>query len=150
MSLLTRRYRGFRVINLVGLGLLVTLVLGVYLFKTLAWRERNEIAAVDRQIRQEQLRVRLLRAEVAHLEEPRRLEALSGGVLGMAPIAPKQEITLADLPRLASAKPRPAMAVSPASGSAAPVSAPVSASEPAKMAMAQVPATAGQPVVVRR
>jgi hypothetical protein len=114
MSLLTRRYRGFRVINLVGLGLLVSLVLGVYLFKTLAWRERNEIAAVDAQIHQEQLRVRLLQAEVARLEEPRRLEALSGGALGMSPILSKQEITLADLPRLARAKPEPTAPLPPA------------------------------------
>lgn len=145
MSLLTRRWRGFRVINLIGLGLLVTLVLGVYLFKTLAWRERNEIAAVDVQIHQEQLRIRLLQAEVAHLEEPRRLEALSGGSLGMAPIGAKQEITLADLPRLARA-PAPAK-------SAAPTAAGPIAAGQAQVAVAQAapaPASPAQPTVIRQ
>ncbi len=106
-----RRLRGFRVINLFGLGLLVTLVLGVYLAKTFAGRERNQIAAVELQIRQEKTRIRLLQAEVAHLEQPRRLEHLATGGLGMAPVTSKQEISLSDLSRLkpAAVAPRPAV-----------------------------------------
>ena len=102
-----KRYRGFRVINLVGWGLLATVILGVYLAKTMAWGERNQIAAIDIQIRQEKLRIRLLQAEVAHLEQPRRLAALSSGALGMAPIGAKQEIGLDDLQRFARPQPAP-------------------------------------------
>ncbi len=110
-----KRFRGFRIVNIVGLGLLVTLVLGVYLAKTFAWRERNEIAAVELQIRQEALRIRLLQAEVAHLEQPRRIQALSSGALGMSPILAKQEIRPADLQKFARPKPEPVIAAPPSS-----------------------------------
>src|SRR6185437_13793494 len=43
MSLLTRRVRGFRLFDLVALGVLVLLIVGVYLAKTIAGRERAEI-----------------------------------------------------------------------------------------------------------
>lgn len=100
-----RRYRGFRVVNLVGISLLVAIVLAVYLGKTFAGRERNEIAEVEMQIRQEKIRIRLLQAEVAHLEQPRRLQSLASQGLGMKPITVSQEITLNDLSRLKPAPP---------------------------------------------
>jgi cell division protein FtsL len=121
-GLFNRRFRGFRVVNLVGLGLLITMVLGVYLAKTFASGERNQIAAVDMQIRQEKARIRLLEAEVAHLEQPRRLQSLARVGLGMQPIAAKQEITFADLPRLKPAVVQPAVLKAPAAPPAAPVS----------------------------
>ena len=133
ITMIDKRYRGFRVINLFGLGLLATLVLGVYLAKTFAWRERNEIAAVESQIRQERLRTRLLQAEVAHLEQPRRLQALSSDALGMLPIVAKQEIDVADLQRFAKPKPEPVVVPQPVAASAA-TDAPVVA-----MASAQSP-----------
>ena len=100
-----RRYRGFRVVNLVGVSLLVTIVLAVYLGKTFAGRERNEIAEVEMQIRQEKIRIRLLQAEVAHLEQPRRLQSLASQGLGMKPITVSQEIGLNDLSKLKPAPP---------------------------------------------
>ena len=106
-----RRFRGFRVVNLVGVGLLVTMVLGVYLAKTFAGSERNQIAAVELQIRQEKARIRLLQAEVAHLEQPRRIESLASTGLGMSRVTVKQEIALADLGTL---KPVPAPVAPPA------------------------------------
>ena len=105
-SLFNKRIRGFRVVNLVGLGLLVTMVLGVYLAKTFALRERNQIAEVELEIRQEKARIRLLQAEVAHLEQPRRLERLAVVRLGMAPVKASQEISLGQLQGL---KPAPLM-----------------------------------------
>ena len=50
MSLLDRKVRGFKLVDVVALGLLAALVLGVYLAKTMAGRERTEIARVERQI----------------------------------------------------------------------------------------------------
>ena len=102
MSLLDRRVRGFRLIDLIAAALLVALVLGVYLAKTMAGRERAEIASMDRQIDEEQARIRLLQAEVAHLEEPARLERLSAAYLGMAPVSIKRDVGpdgLADVAR---------------------------------------------------
>jgi hypothetical protein len=105
MSLLDRRVRGFRLVDLIAAALLMALVLGVYLAKTMAGRERSEIASVGRQIDEEQARIRLLQAEVAHLEEPARLEHLSVAYLGLAPVSIKRDVSLdglADVARTAA------------------------------------------------
>ena len=112
-----RRLRGFRLVDLVALGCLLVLATGVYLSKAQAGREAGRVAEVDGQIADEQRRLRLLRAEVAHLETPARLERLSGYV-GLAPAQGRQEApveALGDLVR----QPRPAPAAPPAA--AAPV-----------------------------
>ena len=101
MSLMDRRIRGFRLIDVVAMGLLVAIILGVYLAKTVAGRERAEIAQVERQIEGERERIRLLHAEVAFLEQPSRIERLSSEYLGLAPISAKNETTLEDLDKLA-------------------------------------------------
>lgn len=92
MKVLDWKIRGFRLVDVVALGLLLVLMLGVYLAKTFAGRERGEIAHVERQIADERQRVRLLQAEVAHLEAPARIERLSGEYLGMAPPVADREI----------------------------------------------------------
>jgi cell division protein FtsL len=92
MSLLDHRVRGFRLVDLAAAGLLVVLILAVYLAKTMAGSERAEIASTERQIAEEKVRIRLLQAEVAHLEEPARLERLSESYLGMAPVPIKREV----------------------------------------------------------
>ena len=101
MSLLERRVRGFRLVDLIALGQLTVLILGVYLAKTIAGRERAEIARVERQIGAEKARIRLLQAEVSHLEQPSRIERLSSEYLGLAPISAKNETTLENLDKLA-------------------------------------------------
>jgi cell division protein FtsL len=68
-------------------------VLSVYLAKTIAGKERTEIATVERQIDAEHERIRLLQAEVSHLERPDRIEQLSVSYLGLAPISAKKETT---------------------------------------------------------
>lgn len=101
MSVLDRRVRGFRLVDLIAAALLVALVLGVYLAKTMAGRERAEIARVERQIGEETARIRLLQAEVAHLEEPARLEHLSVAYLGLAPVSIKRDVGPSDLADIA-------------------------------------------------
>jgi hypothetical protein len=91
-ELFNRRVRGFRVVEVVGGGVLLTLVTGVYLAKTIAGRERNEIAGIESEIEDEKARARLLMAEVAHLEQPRRIESLAVAV-GLMPIPAEREIT---------------------------------------------------------
>lgn len=105
MSLLSRRVRGFRLVDLVGVGLLVSLILGVYLAKTIAGRERAEIATIERQIKAEKSRIRLLQAEVAHLEQPGRIERLSVGFLKMEPVTASREATVDQIIDLARAGP---------------------------------------------
>jgi hypothetical protein len=90
-KLFDRRLRGFRVVELGGFACLITLVLGVYFFKAVAGAEGAQIADTTRQIAEEDRRVHLLRAELAHLEAPERLERLSVQYLGMAPVSAKKE-----------------------------------------------------------
>ena len=101
MSWLNHRVRGFRLIDLVCLGVLTVLILGVYLAKTIAGRERTEIARIDRQIGEEKARIRLLQAEVSHLEQPARIERLSEAYLGLAPVPMKHEAELTEIGALA-------------------------------------------------
>ena len=105
MSVFTRRIRGFRLLDLVGMGLLVAVILGVYLAKTLAGRERAEIATIERQIKAEKARIRLLQAEVAHLEQPGRIERLAVTYLKMEPVTAHREATVDQIIDVARAGP---------------------------------------------
>ena len=89
--LFERRLRGFRIIELVAFCCLTVLVFSVYFSKAHAGHETAEITDVDQQITDTQRRVRLLNAELAHLEAPARLEVLSQQYLGLAPIPAKHE-----------------------------------------------------------
>jgi hypothetical protein len=89
--LFDRRIRGFRVIELIGFASVIALILSVYLFKGMAGAEGAQIADTTRQIAEEQHKVRALRAELAGLEAPARLERLSTQYLGLQPVALKQE-----------------------------------------------------------
>ncbi len=105
MNPFTRRVRGFKLIDLIGVALLVSVIVGVYLAKTIAGRERSDLARIERQIDGEQARIRLLQAEVAHLEQPGRIERLSTSYLGLKPVSAKNEATLDQLAALARGGP---------------------------------------------
>jgi hypothetical protein len=106
MSLIDRRIRGFRLIDIVAMAILTAIVLGVYLAKTIAGRERAEIARVERKIDIERKRIRLLHAEVAFLEQPERIERLSTAYLGLGPVGAKREASIEDIGRIAVKEPR--------------------------------------------
>jgi hypothetical protein len=91
-GILTRRVRGFRVLDLAALALVLSLALLVYAFKTAAGSQRSDIADIESQIHDEARDVRVLRAQVAQLESPARLEKLAGGYAGQAPVTARQEI----------------------------------------------------------
>jgi len=99
--LFNRRIRGFRVIEILAFACLAVLVLSVYLTKADAGREASAIASIDRDIDAEQRRVRLLRAELAHLEQPERLEDLSTRYLDLGPVSAKRETVPGALPEIA-------------------------------------------------
>lgn len=125
-SIFDRRVRGFRVVEMVCLIILLVLVLGVYMAKTFAGRERAQIASVEEQIADEKVRVRLLKAEVAYLEQPRRIEQLAQQ-LQLAPIKPEHETTedaLIDVARHAPAAHAPASPTAAVNGQAASAEAP--------------------------
>jgi cell division protein FtsL len=100
-SVFERRVRGFRLVDLLALAFLLVLAFTVYGFKTFAGRESADINDVQHQIVTEQKRVRLLRAEIAHLEDPTRLARLSTQYLGLKPVPAQREATLEALPEIA-------------------------------------------------
>jgi cell division protein FtsL len=87
---LGRSLRGVRLVEFGALMVMLVMALGVYLAKAAAGRERADITQVESQIEDEQKRLRLLQAEVAHLEEPARLASLSSQ-LGLAPTSAKHQ-----------------------------------------------------------
>jgi cell division protein FtsL len=100
-GLFDQRVRGFRIVELSGLGVLLVLVLAVYLSKAGAGGERADIDDVQQQIVKQQLRIRLLKAEVANLERPERLKALSSEYLGLQAVPAKHEVPADALPDIA-------------------------------------------------
>jgi cell division protein FtsL len=108
LALFTRRVRGFRVIDIIAVMVILVTALTSYAFKTSAGAEDADASNIEAQIQDEQKRIRLLNAELAHLDDPERIETLSTQYLGLAPIAAKQEIALASLPRVAGALAPPA------------------------------------------
>jgi cell division protein FtsL len=105
-GVLRQRFRGFRVVDIAALVIFLALALTVYAFKTSAGAERTDIADVEQQIRDETRDVQQLRAQVAHLESPDRLETLARAN-GQSPIGAKQEVTPQALSQVATAGGRP-------------------------------------------
>lgn len=79
------KVRGIRWVEIFGILCVAAMLLSVYLTKAAAARQTTRIAELEREIDQSSMRVRMLRAEVARLESPARLEALSRQA-GLAPI----------------------------------------------------------------
>lgn len=116
------KIRGVRWIEIIGVLLVAAMVFSVYLAKAAAARESSRISDLERQISDNSQRNRLLRAEVARLEQPARLEALSRDV-GLGPVDVHRQATAENLPNLApNPEPRPVViAPTPATPTAAPV-----------------------------
>ncbi|HVL40652.1 MAG TPA: cell division protein [Brevundimonas sp.] len=125
------KIRGVRWVEIIGVMLVAAMVFSVYLAKAAAARQSARITDLERQITDNGQRVRLLRAEVARLEQPGRLEALSRGA-GLGPVDVHRQATEESLPTLAAvpAPPSPAPvapveAAAPADAAAVPVAEPV-------------------------
>ncbi|MGH6957554.1 MAG: cell division protein FtsL, partial [Caulobacteraceae bacterium] len=91
-DVLALRVRGFRVVDLAAMVVFLALALTVYAVKTAAGRQSLDIHDIENQIHDDKRQVRLLRADVARLESPERLERLATEYAGMAPITARQEI----------------------------------------------------------
>lgn len=107
MNVFARRVRGFRLIELTMFGVMVALAFGVYGAKTVAGRNHTEIARVESSIEAEKQRIRLLKAEVAHLEQPERLGRLSSTYLGLQPVPSDREAPAESLEELARQRSAP-------------------------------------------
>jgi cell division protein FtsL len=131
LAIFTRRFRGFRVIDIAAVLVILVTALASYAFKTSAGAEDADANSIESQILSEQKRIRLLNAEIARLDDPKRIETLSTQYLGMAAATGKQEIAATDLARIAAhaaaaapARPTPVASPAPA-GSGPPVQAKV-------------------------
>jgi len=122
------KVRGVRWVEIIGVLLVAAMIFSVYLAKAAAARTGSDIADLERQIADNPRRVRLLRAEVARLERPARLEALSRDA-GLVPVdvhrvATEDRLpTLAPLPEPVVPAPAPAAAEAAAPVETAPVEA---------------------------
>jgi cell division protein FtsL len=99
-TLFNHRTRGFRTINIVAFCVLMVMAVVVNLAKAYAGRDVREITRTERTITEEKRRIRLLDAEVAHLEQPERLQRLAEQVLGMKPLSSAREGDLTSVPAL--------------------------------------------------
>ncbi len=120
------RFRGFRVVNLLGLTLMLVIAVGSYALKTMAGVQDAGAAGLDEQIAQEQKRIRMLNLEIASLGAAPRVEALSRQYLSLAPEDPKHDIALEALPAAVgqARPPAPPATASVDSVSAAPAASP--------------------------
>jgi hypothetical protein len=89
-----------RCVEIIGVACVLALVFSVYIAKAAAARESAEISRIERDIRENRERVRLLRAEVTRLEQPARLEALSREI-GLGPVDVKKQAGEAALTEIA-------------------------------------------------
>ncbi|MDI1327215.1 MAG: cell division protein [Brevundimonas sp.] len=119
------KIRGVRWVEIIGVMLVAAMVFSVYLAKAAAARESARITDLERQITDNGQRVRLLRAEVARLEQPGRLEALSRGA-GLGPVDVHRQATEASLATLTAvpAPPPPAPVAAPPAVPATPPAEP--------------------------
>jgi hypothetical protein len=101
MNLLSARFRGFRVVNLLALTILLVIALGSYALKTFAGAQDAGAAGVEDQILQEQKRIRMLKAEISRLGAPQRVANLSRQYLGLGLADAKHEIGVEALPAVA-------------------------------------------------
>lgn len=126
------KVRGVRWVEIIGLMLVAAMIFSVYLAKAAAASESARIASLERQITQNGQRVRLLRAEVARLEQPGRLEALSRDA-GLGPVDVRRQATEANLSDLAPIPdPQPVVIVAPTIPSAPAAAAAPDAAEVAQ------------------
>jgi hypothetical protein len=78
---------------LIGVALTITL----YFVKTHSQSAKRDVRELTRAIAAEEASIRVLRAELAYLESPARLDELNSIHLNLEPTKPEQERTVADI-----------------------------------------------------
>jgi cell division protein FtsL len=85
-------------LGLVSLTIAIMAACGVYGLKNRVQILEKELISVDRQIEKERIEIRRLKAEWATLSHPERLARLADKHLDLQPAAPRQIMTIADIP----------------------------------------------------
>jgi hypothetical protein len=78
--------------------LIAAATFGVYHLKYRVQAQEEELVRVDRQISDDRDAIQILRAEWAHLNDPRRLGALADRHLALAPVAGLQIVSFKAIP----------------------------------------------------
>lgn len=141
------RTRGFRTVNIVGVLLVVVLAIAVNLAKAYAARDMREMVRTQRLIGDENTRIRMLKAEVAHLEQPERLQRLAKLYLNMAPLRADQEGDMDSVPILVAGNrpPGPVQTPTPVTETPIEISGPgVEGAVPGEVAGAGAPRPSGR------
>ena len=126
-QLFEMRVYNIRLVNLIATGVLATLALGLYMAKMRAAEARDTITTLRAQLLEDRRAITVLRAEIAHLEQPDRLKYLAQTYLGLAPREARQEpgeaglaaSVLKDAPKAPAAKSVAAPAAAPDAAPAA-------------------------------
>ena len=122
-AVMNARVRGFRVVTLLAVTLLLVMAVGSYAMKTIAGAQDAGAAGLDDQIVQERKRIRMLNLEIASLGSQHRVGDLSRRLLNLGPLDPHRDIAVGALPAaLAHAPPAPTKEAS---------TPPISATDPA-------------------
>ena len=90
-----RRYRGFRIVDIIAVSAILVIAVTSYAMKTFASAEDADMSSLETHIGGEEKRIRLLKAEIARLEAPDRVERLSAAYLQMAQPDPARVIPAA-------------------------------------------------------
>jgi cell division protein FtsL len=85
----------------------IMLVVGLYFVKTRASQAKSHARKLEHTVEQEEASVRMLRAEIAHLENPERLRRLSGKHLNLQPVEAERILTLEQAVQVLPKKPTP-------------------------------------------
>jgi cell division protein FtsL len=97
-----------RALHIVAAVLIVLLAVGLYKAKTDAAKAETRVRELQTQIEETEADLRALRAEIAHLESPARVEDLAQRHLGLAPGAERAPLPAAEIDRrLPPAQPPP-------------------------------------------
>jgi hypothetical protein len=105
-ALFEQRYRGLRLIELVGIILALILMFWLSLSKVREGEDIKRMNQLSEKITQEQAIIHDLKVTVTHLERPRRLEALAAQVLDMKTITAENEASLDQILEISGHAPR--------------------------------------------
>lgn len=75
----------------------VSLTVGLYYVKTRAQSAKKEVRRLERLISQEEASLSVLKAEIAYLENPARLQELSSQHLNLEPVEVENVISMSDI-----------------------------------------------------
>jgi hypothetical protein len=114
-TLFEQRYRGLRLIELVGILLALVLMFWLSISKVREGEDIKRMNQLSEKIAQEQSVIHDLKVTVTHLERPRRLEALASKVLNMKTMTLDNEASLDQIVEISGHAPRAAPQVSPSS-----------------------------------